>query len=166
MPFCRKCGSFLDDDYRYCEVCGTPRKNQKALTKFVGKTCPYCQFPIKQDNEVLQCPACKVPHHLECWEENGRCTTFGCTGVVDNSVFDRKGANDFGRSHSRITIESGSINMYSEGSFERDNSHGTEELVSYPRASFFKRLMAFVFDMAITIISIISIIYLLALLFE
>ena len=26
----------------------------------------------------MQCPACKVPHHQECWEENGGCTTFGC----------------------------------------------------------------------------------------
>ncbi len=152
MPYCRKCGSFFDDDYLYCEECGTPRKNQTAFTKSVGKTCPYCQFPIKQDNEVFQCPACKVPHHLECWEENGNCTTFGCTGVADNAYFNRNDPNGFGRTPGRITIESESI-----GSFERDISHGAErsiyrELVSYPRASYIKRLIASVFDMAIVIL--------------
>ena len=45
---------------------------------YKGKTCPYCQFPIKQDSEAVQCRACQVPHHRECWEENGGCTTFGC----------------------------------------------------------------------------------------
>ncbi len=45
---------------------------------YIGKTCPFCQFPLKADSEVLKCPACKVPHHKECWQENGGCTTFGC----------------------------------------------------------------------------------------
>ncbi len=44
----------------------------------IGKTCPFCQFPLKADSEVVKCPACKVPHHRECWQENGSCTTFGC----------------------------------------------------------------------------------------
>ena len=44
----------------------------------IGKTCPFCQFPIKQDSEAVQCPACKVPHHRECWEQNEGCTSFGC----------------------------------------------------------------------------------------
>ncbi len=42
-----------------------------------GKPCPYCQFPIKQDSEVIVCIECKIPHHKECWEENDGCTTFG-----------------------------------------------------------------------------------------
>jgi len=46
--------------------------------RHIGKTCPYCQFPIKQESEVVQCRACQVPHHRECWEENGGCTIFGC----------------------------------------------------------------------------------------
>lgn len=44
----------------------------------IGKICPYCQFPIKQDSEVTLCSACRVPHHRECWIENEGCTTFGC----------------------------------------------------------------------------------------
>jgi len=58
---------------------------------YLGKTCPYCQFPIKQESEVVQCRACQVPHHRECWEENGGCTTFGCNSnsyqaVAENNL--------------------------------------------------------------------------------
>ena len=46
-----------------------------------GKTCPFCQFPIKHESDIYVCPECIIPHHLECWQENGKCTTFGCRGV-------------------------------------------------------------------------------------
>ncbi len=48
------------------------------LNNYVGKTCPYCQFPIKQDSNVVECSDCLTPHHRERWQENGGCTTFGC----------------------------------------------------------------------------------------
>lgn len=48
------------------------------LENHIGKGCPYCQFPIKHDSNVVVCSGCKIPHHRECWEENGGCTTFGC----------------------------------------------------------------------------------------
>lgn len=44
----------------------------------VGKLCPYCQNRIAADSEVTICPACNTPHHRECWNYNGGCTTFGC----------------------------------------------------------------------------------------
>ncbi|MHB0935559.1 MAG: RING finger protein [Armatimonadota bacterium] len=46
----------------------------------VGKTCPYCQTPIKPNAAAVVCSACEMPHHAECWQENGRCTTYGCNG--------------------------------------------------------------------------------------
>ncbi|MFO7947073.1 MAG: RING finger protein [Armatimonadota bacterium] len=46
----------------------------------VGKTCPFCRFPIKPGEDIVVCPECGVPHHADCWEENGGCTTYGCTG--------------------------------------------------------------------------------------
>ncbi len=55
-------------------------------TSHIGKTCPYCQFPLKADSEVVECRACKVPHHRECWAENGGCTTFGCRETTCRSV--------------------------------------------------------------------------------
>ena len=50
------------------------------MSGFVGKTCPYCQFPVKPGEASVICSACGLPHHARCWEENGRCTTFGCNG--------------------------------------------------------------------------------------
>jgi len=47
---------------------------------YVGKTCPYCQTPIKPDGNVVACSACGMPHHADCWQENRGCTTFGCRG--------------------------------------------------------------------------------------
>jgi tetratricopeptide (TPR) repeat protein len=43
-----------------------------------GKLCPYCQNRIAADSEATICPACNTPHHTECWNYNGGCTTFGC----------------------------------------------------------------------------------------
>ncbi len=62
-------------------------KEEKTMAQsHTGKTCPFCQFPIKQDSETVLCSSCKIPHHRECWEENGGCTTFGCHGSDRNSV--------------------------------------------------------------------------------
>ncbi len=44
----------------------------------VGKTCPYCRFPIKAGEAVQRCPSCGEPHHRDCWVENGGCTIYGC----------------------------------------------------------------------------------------
>jgi len=52
------------------------------LQQHKGKTCPFCQFPIKADSAVAVCKECGIPHHLECWQENGKCTTFGCKGKM------------------------------------------------------------------------------------
>jgi hypothetical protein len=50
----------------------------KDEKKYIGKTCPYCQFVLKPGVRVKICPSCEVPHHQECWDENGGCTTYGC----------------------------------------------------------------------------------------
>ena len=52
-----------------------------TVPSVVGKTCPYCQTPLKPDANIVICQACGMPHHQECWMENGRCTTFGCSGT-------------------------------------------------------------------------------------
>lgn len=39
-------------------------------SSFIGKTCPYCQYPIKHDSEVAVCATCHLPHHQECWQQN------------------------------------------------------------------------------------------------
>lgn len=51
---------------------------------YVGKTCPYCKTQIKDTDDVVMCSNCEIPHHKECWIENQGCTTFGCTGTIQN----------------------------------------------------------------------------------
>ena len=46
----------------------------------IGKTCPFCQTPIKPNDQVIVCRECDMPHHSECWYENEGCTTYGCAG--------------------------------------------------------------------------------------
>lgn len=50
---------------------------------YVGKTCPYCKTPFKQDDTIVVCNYCLMPHHLACWQANEGCTTYGCTGLID-----------------------------------------------------------------------------------
>ena len=41
-------------------------------------SCPICQSPVKDQEPVVNCPACDQIHHLECWAEIGGCGTYGC----------------------------------------------------------------------------------------
>ncbi|HRE40543.1 MAG TPA: RING finger protein [Ignavibacteria bacterium] len=41
--------------------------------------CPYCHSNIKQGTDLKICPVCETPHHIECWQENNGCTSFGCS---------------------------------------------------------------------------------------
>lgn len=51
----------------------------------VGKICPYCQTLIGYDEMVTVCDRCRMPHHHDCWRENGGCTTFGCKSDTPNT---------------------------------------------------------------------------------
>lgn len=49
------------------------------MEDYIGKICPFCKTEIKDGDAVKVCPACGIPHHEACWEENKGCTTFGCS---------------------------------------------------------------------------------------
>lgn len=49
------------------------------MENYIGKVCPFCKTEIKEGDNVKVCPACNIPHHEGCWEENKGCTTFGCS---------------------------------------------------------------------------------------
>ena len=49
------------------------------MEDYIGKICPFCKMEIKEGDSVKVCPACGIPHHESCWEENKGCTTFGCS---------------------------------------------------------------------------------------
>ena len=43
--------------------------------------CPYCRMPFDEGlshSERIFCTACGMPHHEDCYRENGGCTVFGC----------------------------------------------------------------------------------------
>ena len=46
-----------------------------------ARTCLYCSRKIEPADAVAMCDVCHVGHHQECWERNGRCSTFRCTGA-------------------------------------------------------------------------------------
>lgn len=43
-----------------------------------GGECPVCGTPMTEG--LVRCETCQTPHHLECWDYAGRCSTFGCAG--------------------------------------------------------------------------------------
>jgi len=50
------------------------------VAEVAEKICPYCQGKILAEEAVVHCSQCGVPHHEECWKENGGCTVYGCKG--------------------------------------------------------------------------------------
>ena len=41
--------------------------------------CPYCRMPFDEVSPPrIFCTACGMPHHEDCYLENGGCTVFGC----------------------------------------------------------------------------------------
>lgn len=57
-------------------------------SEYVGKICPFCKTAITEEDDIAICSLCDMAHHLGCWQENGGCTTFGCTGkmVTEHTV--------------------------------------------------------------------------------
>jgi TM2 domain/Prokaryotic RING finger family 1 len=44
--------------------------------------CPYCRGPVEANTEQQKvCEGCGTPHHMDCYEENGGCTVFGCSAA-------------------------------------------------------------------------------------
>lgn len=47
----------------------------------VEALCSICQSPIEEGDDVIKCSACHLPFHVECWQENLGCSTYGCSQV-------------------------------------------------------------------------------------
>jgi len=76
-----------------CPACRTadteapPDANVPPATQ-VGM-CAFCLSPISNNEFVVACPACRTPHHDECWQENSGCAVYGCSQVPNTEP--RKG---------------------------------------------------------------------------
>ncbi len=40
--------------------------------------CPVCQTDVSEEGGKVTCAECKSVYHLECWQDNFGCATFGC----------------------------------------------------------------------------------------
>jgi len=49
-----------------------------SFIKTSKNTCTFCQTPIKNETEELECPSCSSPYHKDCWTENKGCAVYGC----------------------------------------------------------------------------------------
>ncbi|MCX7013722.1 MAG: NINE protein [Candidatus Sumerlaeota bacterium] len=50
----------------------------KANRLIAGQKCPICNGEIQLGQDVRNCHSCKISYHLECWNENRGCGTYGC----------------------------------------------------------------------------------------
>lgn len=60
------------------------------MNKYIGKYCPFCKATFTEYDDIVICSQCDMPHHKDCWVENGGCTTFGCLGTIKD-VHSNKG---------------------------------------------------------------------------
>lgn len=57
------------------------QQGSKSFLELSGKAnCPYCKEEIHPGSLMIQCKRCNTAQHQECWNENGRCSVFGCLG--------------------------------------------------------------------------------------
>ena len=48
------------------------------MENYIGKICPFCKTPFTEADTIKVCPACGIPHHEGCWNENNGCAVYGC----------------------------------------------------------------------------------------
>lgn len=59
-----------------------PSQVVEKHSEYVAKQCPVCLRGIEAGNHIVLCTRCKVPHHEDCWYNNGGCGRKGCRGVA------------------------------------------------------------------------------------
>ena len=98
---CPSCGAHNSDSATFCTLClarfseperATPSGpvphpvRATSVNEWAGKKRAYCMTELKANDDVLLCGACEMPHHQDCWNENGGCATFGCLAADQGSA--------------------------------------------------------------------------------
>ena len=47
------------------------------MVLFKEGSCPVCNRPFGEDDDIVVCPECGTPHHRECWQLVGHCVNKG-----------------------------------------------------------------------------------------
>lgn len=83
---CAKCGTALSVP-EGVEACACPSCGQTIDLSALSKaTCPICCSPFEEEDNVIQCPDCQTWHHVECWNDNHGCSTYGCASSAAQDV--------------------------------------------------------------------------------
>jgi hypothetical protein len=61
--------------------------------------CPFCKEELLESPGLVRCSECGTLHHAACWQENARCSVFGCRGsampyIKDDEVTEHKRESD------------------------------------------------------------------------
>jgi hypothetical protein len=54
--------------------------------------CPFCHADLA--GQRTRCARCGTPHHVECWEDHGRCSVHGCEGGQRTASVNQRKAPD------------------------------------------------------------------------
>jgi hypothetical protein len=58
-------------------------ENLQILQSEGDRSCPYCRGIFDADSDsIVKCVRCGTSLHQQCWQENGQCTTWGCTSTA------------------------------------------------------------------------------------
>lgn len=50
------------------------------MREYESKICNSCGEEITPRHNLVICNGCDKPYHMHCWEQTGRCQTYGCEG--------------------------------------------------------------------------------------
>jgi hypothetical protein len=66
----------LYDQAQLTRTTGIEFKEEGSIQAIENAQCRVCGDVM--DSDIVYCRRCKTPHHRECWEYNGACSTYGC----------------------------------------------------------------------------------------
>lgn len=63
------------------DTSSTPLNTEAEPIPALELVCSICQCGIEAGEEQTSCPNCRLPFHVDCWQENLGCSAYGCSQV-------------------------------------------------------------------------------------
>jgi hypothetical protein len=77
IRFAELSGQLYDRLFRFWEKASGIEIMEEAESAPGDPVCQVCGAPVPADLRVY-CRRCRTPHHRDCWEFNGQCSTYAC----------------------------------------------------------------------------------------